>query len=67
MWNIENHLIIGLVFDTTSLNTKICEGVTACQEKAFGSFLQLAETNVVNLAFSIQSHDDLCVHVDEVA
>ena len=41
MWNIEKHLIIGLVFDTASVNAGIYREVTACLEKAFGSFLLL--------------------------
>ena len=53
MWNIEKYLIIKLVFDTSS-NTGIHKGVTACPEKAFGSFLKLAKTNVINSAFSQQ-------------
>ena len=48
MRNIEKHLIIGLVFDKTSVNTGIHKGVTACLEKAFSSFLQLAKANVIN-------------------
>ena len=42
MWNIEKHLIIGLVFDTASVNAGIHREVTACLEKASGSFLLLA-------------------------
>ena len=42
-WDIGKHLIIGLVFDTTSINTGIHKGVTVCLEKAFGNnLLQLA-------------------------
>ena len=62
MWIIEKHLIIGLMFVTTSVNTGIHKRVIvqgSCPKKAFGSFLQLAKTNVVNLAFSIQLHQDL--------
>ena len=41
--NIGKHLIIGLVFDTTSINTGIHKGVTVCLERAFGNnLLQLA-------------------------
>ena len=65
MWNIEKHLIFGLMFLITSVNTRISPMSNysvlncLCLEKAFGSFLQLAKTNVVNLAFSIQLHQDL--------
>ena len=70
MWNINKHFKFGLMFDTASANTKIHKGVTIpclCQEKDFSSFLQLPQTNVVNLAFSIQLHQDLCTHVYDVA
>ena len=41
--NIGKHLIIGLLFDTTSINTGIHKGVTVCLERAFGNnLLQLA-------------------------
>ena len=41
--NIGKHLIIGLVFDTTSINTGIHKEVTVCLERAFGNnLLQLA-------------------------
>ena len=41
--NIGKHLIIGLVFDTTFINTGIHKGVTVCLERAFGNnLLQLA-------------------------
>ena len=41
--NTGKHLIIGLVFDTTSINTGIHKGVTVCLERAFGNnLLQLA-------------------------
>ena len=32
MWNIEKHLIIGLVFDTTSVNTGVHKGVAVSLE-----------------------------------
>ena len=62
--------MFGLMFDTTSVNTEIHRRVTVqCSylEKPFGIFLQLAKTNVENLAFSIQLHQDLCAHVYEIA
>ena len=62
MWNIEKHLIFGLMFDTTSVNSGIHQEVIvqcSCLEKAFSSFLQLAKTNVGNLEFSIQLLQDL--------
>ena len=40
-WNIEKYLI-GLVFDTTSLNSGIRSGVVASLEKAFGKKLLLS-------------------------
>ena len=41
--NIGKHLIIGLAFDTTSINTGIHKEVTLCLERAFGNnLLQLA-------------------------
>ena len=43
MWNIEKHSIIGLVFDTTSLNTGVYKVVAESLERAFGGkLLQLA-------------------------
>ena len=43
MWNIEKHSIIGLVFDTTSVNTGVNKGVAISLERAFGGkLLQLA-------------------------
>ena len=49
--NIGKHLIIGLVFDTTSVDIGIHEGVTACLEREFGNnLLQLAcQRNVLEL------------------
>ena len=38
-WKIERDLIIGLVFDTTSINTGIRSGVAVSLEQAFGSKL----------------------------
>ena len=35
--NIGKHLIIGLVYDTTSINTGIHKEVTVCLERAFGN------------------------------
>ena len=58
------------MLDTTSVNTGIHKGVTiqcSCLEKAFGSFLELTKTDVVNLAFSIQLHQDVCANAYEVA
>ena len=37
--NIGKHLIIGLVFHTTSINTEIHKGVTVCLDRAFGNNL----------------------------
>ena len=46
--NIGKHLIIGLVFDTTSINTGIHKVVTVCVERAFGNnLLQLASLHHV--------------------
>ena len=43
MWNVEKHLIIGLVFDTTSVSTEVHKGVAVSLERAFGGkLLQLA-------------------------
>ena len=43
MWNIEKHLIIGLVFDTTSVNRGVHKGVAVSLERTFGGkLLQLA-------------------------
>ena len=51
------------MLNTTSVNTGIHSRVTISQcqylEKAFGIFLQLGKTNVVNLAFSKQTRQDL--------
>ena len=55
-------LIFDLMFDTTCENAEIHKGgivQCSCLEKAFCSLLQLAKTNVVNLVFSIQLHQDL--------
>ena len=40
-WKIERDLIIGLVFDTTSMNTGIRSGVAVSFEQAFGTKLLL--------------------------
>ena len=37
--NIGKRLIIGFVFDTTSINTGIHKGVTVCLKRAFGNNL----------------------------
>ena len=58
------------MFDTTSVNTdnhKVVIIQRSRLEKAFGPFLQLAKTNVINLAFLTQFHQYLCAHVYEVA